>query len=108
MVCEDKRYKLYHITLKNRQAGYFKNSKLAFKINFSNWLKKNEISMEDISNNISPLSLIGNCGDFVFKRISTQKGNIVRLQLSRSKIFKTPGIRFGFCYLDNKWPLNIN
>ncbi|MCK5163081.1 MAG: hypothetical protein KAQ72_05165, partial [Desulfobacula sp.] len=103
----NQKYKLYRIIPKNERKVFFKKRKLVFRTIFSNWTGKDTIPMSDISNAEPFLSLFGWRGQFVFKRISTEKDNIARLTMSNTRLFERPGIQFGFNYPSDKWPLDI-
>lgn len=112
LVCEEQGYKLY----KKKEAGvpnnltikYFNKKKPDFETDFSNWTGKDEVSMNDISKTVAPMVMLGNRGNFVFKRIFSDSGNIVRVILSQPEFNKKSVILFGYRYQTNGFRLKVN
>ena len=84
MVFEDQGYKLYKVKTKSDilTIGYYDNKIPDFETNFSNWEGKDEVSINDMPDNIPPMAVQGFQGDFNIKRISCDDGNIVRVMLT--------------------------
>ena len=107
LICDDQKYKLYKIKPSNRQFIDIKKIKPEFEFDFRDLPGNGTIPMEKILSVASPLSLFESRGDFVLKQIVTEKGNIMRVKLNKSKIYEAPGIQFGFYHPGIGLNLNI-
>ena len=112
LVCEDQGYKLYKksgpVDPNNLGLQYFNKKKPDFETGFSNWTGEDEVSMNDISRVAAPMVMLGNRGGFVFQRIFSDDGNIVRVILNQPKFNQKPKIQFGYSYQTNGFGLKIN
>jgi len=111
LVCEDQGYKLY----KKREARvpnnltikYFNKKKPDFKTNFSDWRGKDEVSIGEISKAIVHMVDLGRRGEYNFRRISSEEGNLVRVMLKETWFNKKPKIQFGYYVSPNGLRLKV-
>ena len=111
LVCEDQGYKLY----KKKEAGvpndltikYFNKKKPDFKMNFSDWRGKDEVSIGEISKAIVHMVDLGHRGEYNFRRISSEEGNLVRVMLKETWFNKKPEIQFGYYVSPNGLRLKV-
>ena len=98
LVFEDQGYKLYKVKKKPDilTKGYFDNKRPDFETNFSNWMGKDEISINNLPTTIFPMENLGVQGEFAFKLIPSDDGNIVRVMLKEPWFNKRPEIQFGY------------
>ena len=98
LVFEDQGYKLYKVKKKSDTLtkGYFDNKTPDFETNFSNWMGKDEIPINNLPTTIFPMENLGVQGEFTFKRIPSDDGNIVRVMLKEPWFNKRPEIQFGY------------
>ena len=109
LVCDDQGYKLYEVKElpSNLTIEDFDKKRPDFETNFSNWMGRDQVSIKDLSKTLPPMAIQGFRGDFIFKRISSDDGNIVRVMLRRLWLNERPVIQFGFCVQPNGLKLTI-
>lgn len=109
LVCEDQGYKLYKVKElpNNLTIGDIDKRRPNFETNFSNWVGRDEGSINDMDKAIAPMVVQGHRGEFTFKRISSGDGNIVRVVLNGPMFNKRSEIQFGYCFKTNGLKLKV-
>ena len=109
LIFEDQGYKLYTKSKSDKKEilSSFLQRKPDTEIIFPKWIDSDEIPMEDISKILSPMKLLGVRNSFVFKYISSEGGDAIRVMLKEAEFNTKSVLQFGYIKIRKTLNLEI-